>query len=151
MDYPFFKSWQLIIIAAYPETFTYNVPLWTRAPILTAGLRQPSWCLHTWGEGNTSWNIPRTATANTGSLGRGVLKLSWHRAWWLPPSQGCHGSRCCYQNLPGVMGLAGVTCKSEARRKQYVKKKRLLELCGDCLRNSAAILFMRLFQACFFH
>lgn len=29
------------------------------------------------------------------------------------------------------MGLAGVTCISEARRKQYAKKKRLLEACGD--------------------
>lgn len=29
------------------------------------------------------------------------------------------------------MGLAGMTCKSEARRKQHVKKKRLLEVCGN--------------------
>lgn len=100
-------------------------------PYLTAGLRQPSWCLHTWGEGKASWNNPRTVTVTSDRLGRGVLKLSWYRAWWLSPSQGCHGTRCCYQNLPGVMDLAGVTCKSKARRKQYVKKKRLLEVCGD--------------------
>lgn len=62
---------------------------------------------------------------------RQVGKLSWHRVWWLSPSQGCHGTRCCYQNFPEVMVIAGLTCISEARRKQHVKKKRLLEACGD--------------------
>lgn len=52
------------------------------------------------------------------------------------PRLSCHGTRCCYQNLPGVMGLAGVTCKSEARRKEYAKKKRLLEVCGNSARET---------------
>lgn len=84
-----------------------------------------------WREGNAGWNNPRTAMVTSGRLGRGVLKLRWHRVWWLSPSQGCCGTRCCYQDVLGVMGLAGVTCISEGRRKQYVKKKRLLEVCGD--------------------
>lgn len=74
---------------------------------------------------------PKDCDSNIRQVGKRYSEAELAQGLVAVPSQGCHGTRCCYQNLPGVMGLAGVSCKSKARRKQYVKKKRLLEVCGD--------------------
>lgn len=111
------------------------------------------WWLHTLGGENVSWNNPRPVVAMSGKLARGVLSsaelaqvlgaipfpmLTWHPVLLPAPPQG-DGS--CRSDL------------SKPGQEEHYVKKRLPEVCGNSaweIWAVAAILFERLFQACFF-